>query len=147
MWRRGEETIFDFLYKHIFPPHVCHKSFFFFPLHFVGDVKNVFHITSQIQYLPFSFINTLFNILSLYTFFMIAVFTLFKVQKPLSLALLSVACFIIITVLISLQFPVIMSSPWAALSFAACFTAILGSAATFVGDEIAPLPLYALIMV
>jgi hypothetical protein len=40
-----------------------------------------------------------------------------------------------------------MSSPWAALSFATCFTAVLGSAAMLVGDEIAPLPLYALIMV
>jgi hypothetical protein len=75
-------------------------------------------------------------------------FSLFlKVEKPMSLALLALACFVIITVLISLQFPAIMSSPWAALSFAACFTAVLGSVATFVGDEIAPLPLYALIMV
>ncbi|CRL07366.1 CLUMA_CG020344, isoform A [Clunio marinus] len=69
-----------------------------------------------------------------------------QVQKPVSLALLAVACFVIITILTSLQFPGIMSSPWAALTFATCFTAVLGSVATFVGDEIAPLPLYALIM-
>lgn len=72
---------------------------------------------------------------------------MFRPQQPLSLTLLAVACFVIVTILISLQFPAIMSSPWAALSFAACFTAVLGSTATIVGDEIAPLPLYALIVV
>lgn len=45
-----------------------------------------------------------------------------KFQKPLSLALLAVACFVIITILISLQFPAIMSSPWAALSFGISFS-------------------------
>lgn len=74
-------------------------------------------------------------------------FPCFRPQQPLSLTLLAVACFVIVTILISLQFPAIMSSPLAALSFAACFTAVLGSTATIVGDEIAPLPLYALIVV
>lgn len=82
--------------------------------------------------------------LAFITFF---TFSVFHPQQPLSLTLLAVACFVIVTILISLQFPAIMSSPWAALSFAACFTAVLGSTATIVGDEIAPLPLYALIVV
>lgn len=68
-------------------------------------------------------------------------------QKPLNISLLVIACFLTITVLVTLQFPSTMSSPWAALSFAVCFTAIIGSVATIVGDEVAPLPLYALIMV
>jgi ABC-type uncharacterized transport system permease subunit len=64
----------------------------------------------------------------------------------MSLALLSIATFVIITVLITLQFPSIMSSPWVALSFASCFTAVM-AIASLVGGEVAPLPLYALIMV
>jgi adenylate cyclase 2 len=92
------------------------------------------------------FINTA-SISASRTNFFIIFPSLSSFKVPLSLALLTVACFVIITVLISLQFPVIMSSPWAALSFATCFTAVLGSAAMLVGDEIAPLPLYALIMV
>jgi hypothetical protein len=64
----------------------------------------------------------------------------------MSLALLSIATFVIITVLITLQFPSIMSSPWVALSFASCFTAVM-AVASLVGGEVAPLPLYALIMV
>ncbi|CAO1424898.1 unnamed protein product, partial [Diamesa serratosioi] len=67
-------------------------------------------------------------------------------QIILDLVLLIVACIIIIAVLIALQFPSIMSSPWAALSFATFVTSALGTVATLVGGSVAPLPLYALIL-
>lgn len=50
-------------------------------------------------------------------------------------------------VLIALQFPVVMSSPVAALAFAFVTTASLGTVATVVGGTVAPLPLFALILV
>lgn len=54
---------------------------------------------------------------------------------------------IICGVLIALQFPVVMSSPVAALAFAFVTTASLGTVATIVGGVVAPLPLFALILV
>ena len=68
-------------------------------------------------------------------------------QKPLSLAFLAIACIVVVTILISLQFPSMMSSPWIAMLFAASVTAVLGSTAIVTGGAIAALPLYALIMV
>jgi adenylate cyclase 2 len=68
-------------------------------------------------------------------------------MKPLAVALLSVACVVCVTILIALQFPYTMTSPWTAMIFAACVTSVLGSTAIVAGDEIASLPLYALIMV
>lgn len=54
---------------------------------------------------------------------------------------------VICGVLIALQFPVVMSSPVAALAFAFVTTASLGTVATVVGGTVAPLPLFALILV
>ena len=50
-------------------------------------------------------------------------------------------------VLLALQFPFIMSSPLAALTFAIITTGIVGAIAVVVGGQLAPLPLYALILV
>lgn len=104
------------------------------------EVANVHGFLLILSISPYSASNCLFC--SLPTFFARS-----QVQKPLNISLLVIACCVTITVLVTLQFPSTMSSPWAALSFATCFTAVIGSVATIVGDEVAPLPLYALIMV
>lgn len=54
---------------------------------------------------------------------------------------------VICSVLIALQFPVVMSSPVTALGFAALITCSLGTVAAVVGGDVAPLPLFALILV
>lgn len=54
---------------------------------------------------------------------------------------------VICGLLIALQFPVVMNSPVAALAFAILITASLGTVATVVGGTVAPLPLFALILV
>lgn len=50
-------------------------------------------------------------------------------------------------VLLALQFPVVISSPVAALAFAILTTASLGTVATIVGGTFAPLSMFALILV
>lgn len=47
----------------------------------------------------------------------------------------------------ALQFPIVMSSPIAALSFAVLITVSLGSVSAKVGATLAPLPIFALILV
>lgn len=54
---------------------------------------------------------------------------------------------VICGVLIALQFPVVMSSPLTALGFAALITCALGTVAAVVGGTVAPLPLFALVLV
>lgn len=54
---------------------------------------------------------------------------------------------VICSVLIALQFPAVMSSPLTALGFAALITCSLGTVAAVVGETVAPLPLFALILV
>lgn len=63
------------------------------------------------------------------------------------MTLLSVGCGVICAVLSALQFPAVMNYPLAALAFAAIITATLGTVATIVGGPVAPLPLFALILV
>lgn len=60
---------------------------------------------------------------------------------------MSIALLVICSILLAIQFPIVMSSPIAALLFAAVTTCALGTAATVVGGVIAPLPLFALILV
>ncbi len=57
------------------------------------------------------------------------------------------AVVVICGVLLALQFPVVISSPVAALSFAILTTASLGTVATIVGGTFAPLSMFALILV
>lgn len=54
---------------------------------------------------------------------------------------------IICGVLIALQFPIVMSSPLTALAFAILITVSLGSVAAKVATTLAPLPIFALILV
>lgn len=54
---------------------------------------------------------------------------------------------IICGVLIALQFPIVMSSPITALGFAVLITVSLGSVSAKVGTILAPLPIFALILV
>jgi hypothetical protein len=94
--------------------------------------------------IPFLECNLIFLLLFLFAVLLLYTFTL---QKPLSLSFLAVACIVVVTILIALQFPSTMSSPWTAMLFAASVTAVLGSTAIVAGGAIAALPLYALIMV
>lgn len=57
------------------------------------------------------------------------------------------AIVVICGVLLALQFPVVISSPVAALAFAFLTTASLGTVATIVGGTFAPLSMFALILV
>lgn len=50
-------------------------------------------------------------------------------------------------VLMALQFPIVMSSPITALGFALLITISLGSVSAKVGTVLAPLPIFALILV
>lgn len=68
-------------------------------------------------------------------------------QSLFDLLLIVFGVIVICGVLIALQFPVVMSSPVAALAFAVVTTASLGTVATVVGGTVAPLPLFALILV
>lgn len=54
---------------------------------------------------------------------------------------------VIAIIVIALQFPIVMSSPITALGFAVLITVSLGSAAAKVGTVLAPLPIFALILV
>ncbi|KAH8267958.1 hypothetical protein KR026_012346 [Drosophila bipectinata] len=60
--------------------------------------------------------------------------------------LLVLAALISGSILTALQFPAVLSSPAAALAFAIVTTFSLGTIAAITGDELAPLPLYALFL-
>ncbi|XP_052891398.1 adenylate cyclase type 2 [Anopheles moucheti] len=62
------------------------------------------------------------------------------------LALLAGVSLVLCGILVALQFPAVMNSPLAALSFAILTTGTIGAISTFVGTQLAPLPLFALIL-
>lgn len=68
-------------------------------------------------------------------------------QLVFDILLTLLAIFIICGVLIALQFPIVMSSPITALGFAVLITVSLGSVSAKVGTTLAPLPIFALILV
>lgn len=69
-------------------------------------------------------------------------------QNVADFVLLSIICGLFFGILVALQFPTVLSSPVAALGFAIITIASLSAAAiTLVGEQIAPLPLFALILV
>lgn len=70
---------------------------------------------------------------------------IFQMVTDIMLTLLTII--IICGVLIALQFPIVMSSPIAALGFAVLITVSLGSVSAKVGTILAPLPIFALILV
>lgn len=70
---------------------------------------------------------------------------IFQMVTDIMLTLLTII--IICGVLIALQFPIVMSSPIAALGFAVLITVSLGSVSAKVGTTLAPLPIFALILV
>lgn len=61
--------------------------------------------------------------------------------------MLAVASLVLCGILVALHFPVVMNSPLAALAFALLTTGTVGAAAIAVGAQLAPLPLFALILV
>lgn len=75
------------------------------------------------------------------------VFIRFYLQSLLNCLLMLLAIIVICGVLLALQFPIVMSSPITALGFAALITGALGTVSTVVGQTLAPLPLFALILV
>ncbi|XP_036670500.3 adenylate cyclase type 2 isoform X2 [Drosophila suzukii] len=67
-------------------------------------------------------------------------------QSLLQTLLLVLAALISGSILTALQFPAVLSSPAAALAFAIVTTFSLGTIAAITGDELAPLPMYALFL-
>ncbi|KAH8270465.1 hypothetical protein KR018_010299 [Drosophila ironensis] len=67
-------------------------------------------------------------------------------QALVQTLLLVLAALISGSILTALQFPAVLSSPAAALAFAIVTTFSLGTIAAITGDELAPLPMYALFL-
>nr|NP_001246838.1 adenylyl cyclase 76E, isoform B [Drosophila melanogaster]AFH04509.1 adenylyl cyclase 76E, isoform B [Drosophila melanogaster] len=67
-------------------------------------------------------------------------------QHLVQTMLLVLAALISGSILTALQFPAVLSSPAAALAFAIVTTFSLGTIAAITGDELAPLPMYALFL-
>ncbi|XP_058980052.1 adenylate cyclase type 2 isoform X1 [Musca domestica] len=67
-------------------------------------------------------------------------------QQLLHTLLLASAALISASILTALQFPVVLSSPSAALAFAIVTTFSLGTIAAITGEELAPLPLFAVFL-
>ncbi|KAH8364263.1 hypothetical protein KR084_005070 [Drosophila pseudotakahashii] len=67
-------------------------------------------------------------------------------QSLVQTLLLVLAALISGSILTALQFPAVLSSPAAALAFAIVTTFSLGTIAAITGDELAPLPMYALFL-
>ncbi|SPP77273.1 adenylate cyclase type 2 isoform X2 [Drosophila guanche] len=67
-------------------------------------------------------------------------------QHLVQTLLLALAAIISGSILTALQFPAVLSSPAAALAFAIVTTFSLGTIAAITGDELAPLPMYALFL-
>ena len=61
--------------------------------------------------------------------------------------MLAGASVVLCVILVALHFPMVMNSPLAALSFAMLTTGTIGAIAIAVGAQLAPLPLFALILV
>lgn len=88
-------------------------------------------ISRKGDYLPFKCSSTLF--------------IYFTLQQLLHTLLLALAAIISASILTALQFP--LSSPAAALAFAIVTTFSLGTIAAITGEELAPLPLFAVFLV
>ena len=56
-------------------------------------------------------------------------------------------CLVLVGMLVALQFPAVLHTPWAALGFSVLTTATVGTISAIVGGPVAPLPLFALILV
>ncbi|XP_055628937.1 adenylate cyclase type 2 isoform X2 [Toxorhynchites rutilus septentrionalis] len=71
-----------------------------------------------------------------------------QLQKAIvaDLTMLGVAFLLLCGILVALHFPVVMNSPLAALAFALLTTGTVGAVAIAVGAQLAPLPLFALIL-
>ncbi|XP_062560157.1 adenylate cyclase type 2 isoform X2 [Armigeres subalbatus] len=71
-----------------------------------------------------------------------------QLQKEIvaDLTMLTVASVLLCVILVALHFPMVMNSPLAALSFALMTTGTIGAVAIAVGAQLAPLPLFALIL-
>ncbi|XP_073843090.1 adenylate cyclase type 2-like isoform X2 [Musca autumnalis] len=67
-------------------------------------------------------------------------------QELLHTLLLALAALISASILTALQFPAVLSSPAAALAFAIVTTFSLGTIAAITGEELAPLPLFAVFL-
>lgn len=70
-----------------------------------------------------------------------------QLQQLLQTLLLALAALISASILTALQFPAVLSSPVAALAFAIVTTFSLGTIAAITGEELAPLPLFAVFLV
>ncbi|XP_031622871.1 adenylate cyclase type 2 isoform X2 [Contarinia nasturtii] len=71
---------------------------------------------------------------------------LFSYQSVFDILATLLTIIIICSLLIALQFPIVMSSPITALGFAMLITVCLGSVSAKVGTTLAPLPIFALIL-
>lgn len=91
------------------------------------------------------YLNTILNS-KLTSFHCVYIYKL-MLQLVFDILLTSLTILIICGVLIALQFPIVMSSPITALSFAMLMTVSLGSVSAKVGTILAPLPIFALILV
>lgn len=60
---------------------------------------------------------------------------------------LAFLCFVLVGILVALQFPAVLHTPWAALAFSVVTTGTVGTISAIVGGPVAPLPLFALILV
>ncbi|XP_055530208.1 adenylate cyclase type 2 isoform X2 [Wyeomyia smithii] len=71
-----------------------------------------------------------------------------QLQKAIvaDLALLTFASLVLCGILVALHFPLVMNSPFAALGFALLTTATIATIAIAVGEQLAPLPMFALIL-
>ncbi|XP_058835255.1 adenylate cyclase type 2 isoform X3 [Topomyia yanbarensis] len=71
-----------------------------------------------------------------------------QLQKAIvaDLTMLAVAALVLCGILVALHFPMVMNSPLAALGFALLTTGTIGAVAIAVGAQLAPLPLFALIL-
>lgn len=72
---------------------------------------------------------------------------MWHLQPLVQTLLLVLAALISGSILTALQFPAVLSSPAAALAFAIVTTFSLGTIAAITGDQLAPLPMYALFLV
>lgn len=71
----------------------------------------------------------------------------FELQNISDIVQLAFMCFVLVGILVALQFPAVLYTPWAALAFSIAATGTVGTISTVVGGPVAPLPLFALILV
>lgn len=73
--------------------------------------------------------------------------TCFPFQNISDIVQLAFLCFVLVTILVALQFSAVLHTPWAALAFSIVTTGTVGTVSAIVGGPVAPLPLFALILV